>query len=139
MPLQRFQKSYVITQRMLGSGAYGKVHMAFNRSTGRQFACKIVDLQAVRADLQAQAREAQADSGEQQQSKFFAKQLQPRKYTVTTGNPPLIRKGTPDKVAKEQRESLLLAKLSHVSISPYTTANPKYSRLRQYPAEHYHH
>lgn len=113
--------------------------MAFNKNTGRQFACKIVDLQAVRADLQAQAREAQADLGEQQQSKFFAVQTQRRKYTASTGNSSLLRKAILDKIAKEQRESLLLAELCHVSVLLYTFTNSKLSRLRQYPAEHYHH
>lgn len=113
--------------------------MAFNKNTGRQFACKIVDLQAVRADLQAQAREAQADLGEQQQSKFFAVQTHRRKYTATTGRSSLLRKAILDKIAKEQRESLLLAELCHVSVLLYTYTNSKQSRLRQYPAEHYHH
>ncbi|OKP00910.1 Meiosis-specific serine/threonine-protein kinase mek1 [Penicillium subrubescens] len=83
LEMKKFQKSYVITQSMLGSGAYGRVHMAFNQNTGRQFACKIVDLQAVRADLQAQAREAQAGLGEQHHCKFFAKQPEPRNYMFT--------------------------------------------------------
>jgi hypothetical protein len=87
--------------------------------------------------LQAQAREAQADLGELQQSKFFAKQP-PRKYTATTGNSPLIKMAILDKISKEQRESLLLAELSHVSVLPYNSANSGYRRLRQYQAEHYH-
>jgi protein-serine/threonine kinase len=102
---------------MLGSGAYGRVHMAFNRNTGRQFACKIVDLQAARANFQAKAREAQVDSGEQQQSTFFATQPRPLKYTATTGKSSLISKAFLDKIAMQQRESLLLAELSHVSVS----------------------
>jgi hypothetical protein len=92
--------------------------MAFNRNTGRQYACKIVDLQAVRSDLKTQARESQADSGEKQQSKFFAKQPRPVKYTATTGKSSLLKKAILDKITTQERESILLAELSHVSVFP---------------------
>ncbi|OJJ48268.1 hypothetical protein ASPZODRAFT_92708 [Penicilliopsis zonata CBS 506.65] len=42
--MELFGEYYTLTSRKLGSGAYGKVHMAIDRETGGQLACKIVDL-----------------------------------------------------------------------------------------------
>ncbi|KAL4916804.1 kinase-like domain-containing protein [Aspergillus aurantiobrunneus] len=60
--MKTFAHEYVVTRRKLGSGAYGQVHMAFKRSTGQQFACKIIDLLAVKRRLaqEGEARHAQA-------------------------------------------------------------------------------
>ncbi|KAJ5992671.1 serine/threonine protein kinase [Penicillium sp. IBT 35674x] len=44
-----FSEEYVITDRVIGAGGFGRVHMATHTSTGRQVACKMVDLQALRA------------------------------------------------------------------------------------------
>ncbi|PKY06221.1 kinase-like protein [Aspergillus campestris IBT 28561] len=55
--VQAFADKYTITQRVLGSGAYGKVHMAFNKETGQQLACKIIDLRSVRNKLALQEGE----------------------------------------------------------------------------------
>jgi protein-serine/threonine kinase len=41
-----------VTRQKLGSGSYGQVFMAFKRNTGQQFACKIVDLLAVKRKLE---------------------------------------------------------------------------------------
>ena len=41
---KHFHKDYVITERVLGAGAYGRVHMAVEQSRGTQLACKVVDL-----------------------------------------------------------------------------------------------
>ncbi|KAL4870368.1 kinase-like domain-containing protein [Aspergillus spectabilis] len=54
MEMRTFSHEYIVTRRKLGSGAYGQVHMAYKRSTGQQFACKIVDLLAVRQRLAKQ-------------------------------------------------------------------------------------
>jgi protein-serine/threonine kinase len=112
---QSFQKSYVITQRVLGSGAYGRVHMAFNVNTGRQFACKIIGLQAAKAEFQAQAR-AREGLGEEMKSKFFVKQYGPLESTSMTGKSSVLERLIVGKLAMQQRESLLLAQLSHASI-----------------------
>jgi hypothetical protein len=42
--LQYFRKDYIITDRVLGAGAYGRVHMAIEQSQRTQLACKVVDL-----------------------------------------------------------------------------------------------
>jgi serine/threonine protein kinase len=38
-----FRKEYVLTDRLLGSGAFGKVYMAVEQHTKHQVACKVVD------------------------------------------------------------------------------------------------
>ncbi|KFY25824.1 hypothetical protein V493_04424 [Pseudogymnoascus sp. VKM F-4281 (FW-2241)] len=42
-----FAKRYSITDRLLGSGIYGKVYLATEIATRRQLACKVVDLRVV--------------------------------------------------------------------------------------------
>ncbi|OOQ87102.1 serine/threonine protein kinase [Penicillium brasilianum] len=115
LEMRSFQKSYVITQRVLGSGAYGRVHMAFNVNTGRQFACKIVDLQAAKSEFRAQAR-AREGLGEEMKSKFFEKRYGPLESTSMTGKSSTLERFIVGKVAMQQRESLLLAQLSHPNI-----------------------
>ncbi|KMP03250.1 MAP/microtubule affinity-regulating kinase 3 [Coccidioides immitis H538.4] len=50
---KEFRHEYSITDRMLGSGAYGQVCMAINQRDGTQLACKVVDLSAIKAQLRA--------------------------------------------------------------------------------------
>ncbi|PTU19795.1 hypothetical protein P175DRAFT_0439669, partial [Aspergillus ochraceoroseus IBT 24754] len=49
--MKAFEEEYVITNRKLGTGAFGQVHMAYKKGTGEQLACKIVDLQSLRDSL----------------------------------------------------------------------------------------
>ncbi|PLN76782.1 protein kinase-like protein [Aspergillus taichungensis] len=55
--MDAFADKYTVTQRVLGSGAYGKVHMAFDKEMGQQLACKIIDLRSVRNRLVVQEGE----------------------------------------------------------------------------------
>ncbi|MCJ1283026.1 Meiosis-specific serine/threonine-protein kinase mek1 [Xylographa opegraphella] len=48
--IEHFKNQYYLTNRKLGEGRSGKVYMAVNRQLGRQLACKVVDLRAVRRD-----------------------------------------------------------------------------------------
>ena len=41
---QLFRHDYVITDRLLGAGAFGKVFMAIEQHTRKQIACKLIDL-----------------------------------------------------------------------------------------------
>lgn len=50
---KEFQSEYLITGRVLGSGAYGQVHMAVNQRDGTQLACKIVDLTFIKSHLRS--------------------------------------------------------------------------------------
>ncbi|GES65913.1 serine/threonine protein kinase [Aspergillus terreus] len=57
---QVFEHEYKITTRLLGSGGYGQVHMAYDKATGQQFACKIIDLQAAKSRIYARMEEVQS-------------------------------------------------------------------------------
>ncbi|KAJ0426968.1 kinase-like domain-containing protein [Aspergillus carlsbadensis] len=50
--IRTFANEHIVTRQKLGSGSYGQVYMAFKRNTGQQFACKIVDLLAVKRKLE---------------------------------------------------------------------------------------
>jgi serine/threonine protein kinase len=41
---KHFCRDYIVTDRVLGAGAYGRVHMAIEQFQRKQLACKIVDL-----------------------------------------------------------------------------------------------
>ncbi|PGH07417.1 CAMK protein kinase [Polytolypa hystricis UAMH7299] len=49
--IAKFHQDYSITNRLLGAGAYGKVHMAVDHSRGKQLACKIVDIGGLKKRL----------------------------------------------------------------------------------------
>ncbi|KAE8148593.1 kinase-like domain-containing protein [Aspergillus avenaceus] len=44
LEMRVFAHQYMVTPKSLGSGAHGKVHMAYKMDTGRQLACKIIDI-----------------------------------------------------------------------------------------------
>lgn len=109
-----FQEKFVITQCKLGSGAYGKVHMAYSKESGQQFACKIVDLRAL--------RDRAAKEVEEQQSKYFRKKWHESmaksnhdKVAVQEVDDYISRK-IQDKLEVYQREARVLASISHVSL-----------------------
>ena len=45
---QKFGRSYIVTDRLLGAGSFGKVFMAIEQTARAQLACKIVDLRRLR-------------------------------------------------------------------------------------------
>jgi len=48
---KHFEDRYTITDRLLGTGQYGKVYLAKELATSRQVACKIVDLNKAGDDI----------------------------------------------------------------------------------------
>ncbi|KAI2775735.1 kinase-like protein [Daldinia loculata] len=46
--LTLFRHRYIITERILGRGAFAKIHLAVDARTGKQLACKIHDLDRLR-------------------------------------------------------------------------------------------
>lgn len=131
-----FQDEYVITKCKLGSGAYGKVHMAYNKESGQQFACKIVDLRAL--------RDRAAQEIEEQKSKYFrnkwresmAKSSSHDKITgacAVRGVDEYISKKIQDKLDVYHREARVLESISHVSrlkrsiLADILTANSRIS------------
>lgn len=101
---QAIEHKYTITQRILGSGAYGKVHMAFQKGTGQQFACKIIDLRVMKEKFVQEAEE-------KRQSRFF-KEFPVTKSEVTAVLRP---RNLEEKLAVYDREAEILSGLSHVS------------------------
>ncbi|EFE36445.1 serine/threonine protein kinase, putative [Trichophyton benhamiae CBS 112371] len=49
--MKQFEEQYTITNRTLGCGAYGRVHMSIDKKKKRQLACKIVNLAHLKARL----------------------------------------------------------------------------------------
>lgn len=100
--MQMFKNSYCITQRVLGSGAYGRVQMAYQTATGQQIACKIVDVKKVKDNI---AEELEAI----RRSRFFQSESE-----ITTSHRPV---SIEEKIATYYREAEILSKMSHVSYS----------------------
>lgn len=97
-----FKNSYCVTDRMLGSGAYGRVQMAYQTATGQQIACKIVDLRKVKINLAAELEDIQ-------RSRFF----QSASEIPMSHRPQSIE----ERIAVYYREAEILSKMSHVSYS----------------------
>ena len=105
-----FEDQFKVTSQKLGSGAYGQVHMAFNKSTGQQLACKIVDLRALKNKV---IRES-----EDQQSRYFKENA-----FAHTGNRLLVirafkealQRKIQEKLDVYSREARILESLCHVS------------------------
>ncbi|KAJ5983535.1 hypothetical protein N7481_005634 [Penicillium waksmanii] len=104
--IQQFRHQYLVTPRVLGFGAYGRVHMSVQEGTGRQFACKMIN-------LKARARGSDDEEEDQDQdSRFFnsgsLKPTKPRKAGLD--------KMMKDRLERNQREARILANLSHPNI-----------------------
>ncbi|KAL1860156.1 hypothetical protein Plec18167_004270 [Paecilomyces lecythidis] len=112
MEMKTFEGQYVITKRKLGSGAYGQVHMAVNKKTGQQVACKIVDIRGLRKRLEcleAMPSTVNADDlaididnyAQEQESTEWRKRRYQLKYIK-------------DKLKIYDREAEILEKLCHI-------------------------
>lgn len=112
-----FQEQYVITPRKLGSGAYGRVHMAYNKDNGQQLACKVVDLRAM--------RDRATKEIEEQKSKLFRNKWQASMIKnnddkradviAVRGLENYLSKKIKEKLDIYHREAKVLENLSHVS------------------------
>ncbi|KAL4806128.1 kinase-like domain-containing protein [Aspergillus unguis] len=102
LEMRSFADEYVLTRRKLGSGAYGQVYMAYKKSTGQQFACKIVNLLAVKHRL---ARE-----GEARHAKTYNKAISPKLRDS------YVDFRFKDKLDRYHREAAILQNLQHPNI-----------------------
>ena len=113
---QQFSDKYIITDRKLGSGAYGQVHMVINQFTHRQVACKIVSLRNVRQQHVGKIR-----------SSFFGHYDRPRSVDKVNQHAQLMKINDwgkrkqqealiEDKMKKYDREAEILASISHPNI-----------------------
>ncbi|PLB53663.1 Pkinase-domain-containing protein [Aspergillus steynii IBT 23096] len=103
MESRAFGDKYVITQRILGSGAYGKVRMAFRKDTGQQLACKIIDLRVLKERF---IRELE----EEPRSRFFDSTKRSKVVAVRR------LRTLEEKLAVYDREAEILEGLSHPNI-----------------------
>lgn len=101
-----FEDQYTITQRKLGSGAYGQVHMAFNKVTGQQLACKIVDLRTLKDRV--------IEDFEGQKSRFFG--MDTDRIVAARAHNGYIARKIHEKLEIYDREARILARLCHPNI-----------------------
>ncbi|GFF64490.1 hypothetical protein CNMCM6936_009085 [Aspergillus lentulus] len=101
-----FEDQYTVTQRKLGSGAYGQVHMAFNKKSGQQFACKIVDLRTLKDRV--------IEEFDDRRSRFFEMGTD-RMVAVRAHNGYIARK-IHERLELYDREASILARLCHPNI-----------------------
>lgn len=105
---QALSSQYVITPRKLGSGAYGQVYMAFQKETGQQFACKVVDFRRVRARA--------VDEQRGRKSSFFAEATGSScKVVAVRERKRYLSKKIQEKLEAYNREGMILERLCHVS------------------------
>jgi protein-serine/threonine kinase len=95
-----FKSSYCVTRRELGSGAYGRVQMAYQVATGQQIACKVVDIKLAKAKYEM---ELQKQLGQAKFGPFVQRMVLSRRRSIE------------DKLSKFYREAHTLKLLSHVS------------------------
>ncbi|CAL5871977.1 uncharacterized protein PFLUO_LOCUS6234 [Penicillium psychrofluorescens] len=108
--MREFNDHYIITPRILGSGAYGRVHMAFKKGDGQQLACKIIDLQLAKA-------KAPETANEEQVSKFFiGRHGTASKALVAVRRESSHSTSIRERLQTYQQEALILQKLSHPNI-----------------------
>ncbi|KAJ5689400.1 hypothetical protein N7462_003792 [Penicillium macrosclerotiorum] len=109
LEMKTFQDSHIVTQRVLGAGAYGRVHMAFRKDDGQQLACKITDLEIIKSGTQISRKDSR--------SKFFPQKNAWQRKSLTG-----IRKtrqgeqAIREKIAMVEREAKMLLELSHPNI-----------------------
>lgn len=107
---QRFECEYRVTPRKLGAGAYGQVHMAFERKTAQQVACKIIDIRVLRKkNGRSRRSETPIRAADVDMRKEISKikkwsELQRKKMY------------TEQKLRVYQREAEILEKVQHVSV-----------------------
>ncbi|KAB8262418.1 kinase-like domain-containing protein [Aspergillus pseudonomiae] len=106
-----FEDQFKVTSQKLGSGAYGQVHMAFNKGTGQQLACKIVDLRALKNKV---IRES-----EDQQSRHFKENAFARtgnRLLVIRAFKEALQRKIQEKLDVYSREARILESLCHPNI-----------------------
>jgi protein-serine/threonine kinase len=112
--LQFFQNEYEIAERVLGVGGFGRVHLAVNKVTGEQLACKVISISHLTREvvkLQGMERPELGDPAED--------------LRLRRGGRKHIEK-IMRQMKTHDKEHEILAKLDHVS-SQTTSRHPKHS------------
>lgn len=108
---QAFENQYVVTERKLGSGAYGMVYMAYKKDTGEQLACKIIDIRNSRDQI--------IDELEGGTSRFFKNTLRdsrakPTGIIAARKRSEHLARQVEEKLNSYNREAMILEHLCHV-------------------------
>lgn len=109
---QAFCKDYVITDRLLGAGAFGRVYMAINESQRLQLACKVVDLRKLRPQIRCKVGHYERPI----QAEDVDNRVQLRKV-VALADEKKKKHLLEDKLALWYREADILSSINHVSIT----------------------
>jgi hypothetical protein len=108
--MQAFKREYMLTDRLLGGGAYGKVYMAISNFQRRQLACKVVDLRPLKVPAKRRMNRREQHA----QAEDVDSRVQLRKLTALVDEKKrehLLE----DELKKRYREFNLLASIDHVS------------------------
>lgn len=108
--LQRFRREYIVTDRILGAGSFGRVHMAIEQIQKTQLACKVVDLRKLQPPQRMRA------GGSEQPA--AAEDVDDRLQLVKVkswGQRHKRDNQLEEKLRLYHREAEILASLSHVS------------------------
>ncbi|KZF19118.1 kinase-like protein [Xylona heveae TC161] len=101
---QLFSHRYKVTDRRLGCGGFGAIHLAYNMQTQRQLVCKVIDVNKLRAASYQQSSINNASNGRNARSKNgLGGTLDPKGLLEKT-------------IATQMREVDILKSLNHPNI-----------------------
>jgi hypothetical protein len=107
---KHFCKDYIITDRVLGAGAHGRVHMAIEQFQRKQLACKIVDLRRLQPpNRTSSGRWEQPTTAENVNSRLQLAKVKSWSQKRKKDN------RLEEKLKTYYREADILASLNHVS------------------------
>jgi hypothetical protein len=113
---KHFCKDYIITDRVLGAGAHGRVHMAIEQFQRKQLACKIVDLRRLQPpNRTSSGRWEQPTTAENVNSRLQLVKVK------SWGQKRKKDNRLEEKLKTYYREADILASLNHVSCSLIST------------------
>ncbi|EXJ79912.1 CAMK/CAMK1 protein kinase [Capronia epimyces CBS 606.96] len=120
-----FRQDYVVTDRLLGAGAFGKVFMSIEQTARTQVACKVVDLRKLTPKLQNQFGRAEQPAA----AEYVDNRTQAR-IVKAWCNQKKREQGVETKLKMYFREIEILASISHPNIigleKVYITTNTIY-------------
>ncbi|KIW71029.1 hypothetical protein PV04_03247 [Phialophora macrospora] len=123
--MTKFSKDYTLSDRLLGSGAFGKVFMAIEQTTRYQVACKVVDLRVLMPGAQTIfGRADQPVAAENIDNRVQVRKL--KAWAIQQKRKDALER----QLSKYYREVEILASISHPNIigieKVYITDNTMY-------------
>ncbi|RMZ83567.1 hypothetical protein DV738_g890, partial [Chaetothyriales sp. CBS 135597] len=74
--MRTFSESYIVTDRLLGSGAFGRVFMAVEQKTRSQLACKVVDLRKFKQQRPSRRSEKQDNTKLEEKLRIYYREVE---------------------------------------------------------------